>query len=243
MSIDATGVKVIPPNGSRISDKKTAKSSGQSKRQTIFLYVIMLRGIVHVPVGEMLSQDHTMRFISFWLSTWVFNNNVPDEIVLDQSAALFGACVQIFTNLRNTNSYVSACMDSLLNDTPVPAVYLRIDRYHFICTIHRLKQFKKMDPLKVSLFKGIFGALILCDDLAVVKKTIIDLFTILRNRYITETCEYSLIDLKNLCERHEIIVDEKEPESDDYEDFDDERGESIFDPNEIQSYKETSSYR
>lgn len=184
LSIDATGVKVIPPIGSRISDKKTTKSSGQSKHQTIFLYVIMLRGIVHVPVAALLSQDHTMRFISFWLNTWSFNAIVPDEIVLDQSAALFGACVQTFTNLRNTNAYVSTCMDSLLNDTPVPAVYLRIDRYHFICTIHRMKQFKNMDRLKVSLFKAVFGALILCDDLAVLKKTIIELFTILRNRYV-----------------------------------------------------------
>lgn len=134
-------------------------------------------------------------------------------------------------------------MDSLLYDTPIPAVYFRIDRYHFICTIHRLKQFKKMDLMKVSLFKGIFGALILCDDLAVVKKTVIDLFTILRNRFITEICEYSLIDLQKLCEHHEMNVGENEPESDGYEDFDDDRGISMFDQNEIESYKETSSYR
>lgn len=245
VSIDATGVKVIPPKGSRISVKKTAKSSGQPKPQTIFLYVIMMRGIVPVPVAAMLSQDHTMRFISFWLNTWSFNNNVPDEIVLDQSAALFGACVQTFTNLPNTNAYVSACMDSLLNNTPVPDVYLRIDRYHFVCIIHRMKEFKKMDRLKVSLFKAVFGALILCDDLAVVKKTIIDLFTILRNRYVTEICEFSLMDLRKLCEHHEMIVNEEEPcEYDDFDDdFDGDRGISMFDQNEIESYKETSSYR
>lgn len=34
--IDETGVKVIPPISSRIYDQKTAKSSGQSKHQTIF---------------------------------------------------------------------------------------------------------------------------------------------------------------------------------------------------------------
>lgn len=206
--------------------------------------MIMLRGIVHVPVGAMLSQDHTKRFISFWLSSFAFNNNAPDEIVLDQSAALFGACVQTFTNLPNTNAYVSACMDSLLNDAPVPAVYLRIDRYHFVCAIHRLKQFKKMDSLKISLYKAIFGALILCSDLAVVKKTIIDLFTIIRNRYVTETCEYSLIDLRELCERHQMIVNENESDAlEQFEEFDDDRGFSVFDPNDIESYKETSSYR
>lgn len=243
VSIDATGLNIVPPNGSRISGKKTAKSSGQPKYQSIFLYVIMLRGIVSVPVGAMLSQDHTMRFISFWLSSWAFNNNIPDEIVLDQSAALFGACVQTFTNYKNTNAYVSACMDSLLHNTPVPPVYLRIDRYHFVCTLHRLKLFKKMDPMKVSLFKGIFGALILCDDLAVVKKTVIDLFTILRNRYMNEICEYSLIDLQKLCELHEINIGENEPEPDDYDDYDNDRGKSIFGQDEVENYTETSSYR
>lgn len=122
----------------------------------------MLRGIVSVPVGAMLSQDHTMRFITFWLSSWAFNNKVSDEIVLDQSAALFGACVQTFTHLRNTNAYISACMDSLLNDTPAPAIFLRIDRYHFICTIHRIKQFKKMDRLKVS-FEDQFHEIVAID--------------------------------------------------------------------------------
>lgn len=85
----------------------------------------------------MLSQDRTIRFVAFWLSTWAFNIKIPDEIVMDQSAALFGACVQTFTNIKNTNAYISACMDS---DTPTPSVYLRTDRFHFVCTIHRIKQ-------------------------------------------------------------------------------------------------------
>lgn len=67
VSIDASSVNVIPPKGSRVSE------NGQPKHQTVFLCVIMLRGIVPVPVGVMLSQDHTMRFISFWLSGW---NNI-----------------------------------------------------------------------------------------------------------------------------------------------------------------------
>lgn len=245
VKIDASGMHIKAPKGSRISEKKTAKSN-QSKHQSIFLYVIMQRGILNVPVGAMLSQDHTMRFITFWLSTWSFNSKIPDEIILDQSAALFGACVQTFTSFKNTNTYISACMDSLLKNTPIPPIYLRIDRYHFVCTIHRIKLFKKMDPLKVTLYKAIFGALLLCDNLEAVKKIIIDLFTIMRYRYITKTCETSLVDLQALCGTHEIFVEKEEEEKsdeDENEDSDMERGISLFDQSESDSYKETSSYR
>lgn len=99
ISLDATGLLVIPPEGSRISNAKTVKSNGQTKYQTIFLYAIILRGIVPVPVAVMISQDHTMRFLTFWLSIWSFNN------------ALFGACTRAFTNYKSTNAYISACMD------------------------------------------------------------------------------------------------------------------------------------
>lgn len=131
----------------------------------------------------MLSQDHKMSFLVFWLSTWSFNNKIPDEIHSNQSAALFAACVKVFTNYNSTNAYISGCMDSLLNDTRSPPIFLRIDRYHFVCTIHRIKLFQKMNPLKVSLFKAIFGALILCDDLSVVNKIITGLYIIMRSRY------------------------------------------------------------
>lgn len=242
ISIDATGLKVIPPVGSRISDKKIVKTSGQSKYQTIFLYIIILHGIVAVPVGVMLSQDHTMRLLVFWLSAWSFNNKIPQEIHLDQSAALFGACVRTFTNYKSTNAYISACMDSLLNHTPPPTIYLRIDRYHFVCTIHRIKQFKKMDALKVSLLKAIFGVLILCDDLSAVKKIIIDLFTIIRNRFITKICEKSLLDLQAICETHKIFLEERgSDENESSNDID--RGINVIEQSENDSYKETSTYR
>lgn len=209
-------------------------------QQTIFFYAIILNGIVPFPVGQMLSQDQTMSFLVFWLSNWSFNNKFPDEIHLDQSAALFGACIKAFTNYKSTNAYISVCMDSLLNETPPPKIFLRIDRYHFVCTIHRIKQFKKMDPLKVGLFKAVFGALILCADLPAVKKIIIDLFIIMRSRYITETCERSLLDLRTLCEKHEILIEEEE-KSDDNDDLYME--ENSIEATDHGSYKETSSYR
>lgn len=243
ISIDATGIKPIPPKGSRVSDKKSAKSS-EPKYKSIFLYVIMSHGAVPVPVGVMLSQDHTMRFNVFWLNSWAFNNPFPDEIFLDQSAAQFGACVQAFTNSKNTNAYISECFNSLLNETPTPPVFLRIDRYHFVCTIHRIKEFKKMDPLKVSLLKAVFGALMLCDNLQAVKKIVTDLFTILRNRLMTEQCEYSLIDLQRVCETHEIFIEQRaENEEEEGEEVDDPRGYNIIDGHENDSYKDTSTYR
>lgn len=247
ISLDATGLLVIPPEGSRISNAKTVKSNGQTKYQTIFLYAIILRGIVPVPVAVMISQDHTMRFLTFWLSIWSFNNEVPDEIILDQSAALFGACTRAFTNYKSTNAYISACMDCLLNDAPPPPVFLRIDRYHFVCTIHRIKKFRKMDPLKRILLKAVFGLLLLCDDLKAVKKIVTDLFTLIRYRYMTKECKNSLDDLQAACETHNISIDKEEEYDDgqtsDGQNSDDDRGENIVDHSENDSYKETSSYR
>lgn len=89
----------------------------------------------------MLSQRHTLSFISYWLGIWIGNDKKPHEINLDQTAALFGADVQRFTGLKSTNEYISVCMNSILYGTAVPDTLIRIDRFHFVRNIHEIKEF------------------------------------------------------------------------------------------------------
>jgi hypothetical protein len=51
-----------------------------------------------MPVGQMISENHTISFLRYWLSSWC-SGKPPDEIVLDESKALIGACVQAFAKL------------------------------------------------------------------------------------------------------------------------------------------------
>lgn len=178
LSIDGTGINVIAPHTSSISEKRTGKSHKQ-KYQSILLYTVNLVGHYNVPIAQMVSQRHTMSLLVYWIKSWCPSNKKPHEVIIDQSAALFGACVQAFTHLNSTNEYITACMNCLLNGTQPPSTFIRLDRFHFVRTLHNLKQFKNLDPLKVKLFKSIFGVLILCHDIGVTRKIIIDLFTII----------------------------------------------------------------
>lgn len=49
------------------------------------------------------------------------------------------------------------------------------------------------------------------------------------------------MNLQRLCERHEIRIDEEEAQTDEFDDFDSDRGTNMFD--QSGSYKETSAYR
>lgn len=74
----------------------------------ILLYQIVCHGRnnqIAFPVGQMLSQMHDMEWLSHWLSVWKHQvqhqlrkqQDVVAECVLDESAALIGACVAAFT--------------------------------------------------------------------------------------------------------------------------------------------------
>lgn len=238
LSIDGTGINVIAPHTSSISEKRSA-SSHKKKYQSIFLYTVNLVGHFSVPIAQMVSQRHTMSLLTYWMKNWCPSNKTPHEVILDQSAALFGACVQSFTPLNSTNEYITACMNCLLNGTQRPAVFLRLDRFHFVRTPHNLKQFQNVDPLKVKFFKAVFGVLILCHDIAAARKIIIDLFTVMRNRFVNELSTHSLVQLQDICNTHEINIDLNEQSVD--ANLDD--GQSFDATYESDHFRKTSSYR
>lgn len=44
----------------------------------------------------MITEMHSMEFISFWLDVWRSQFQYPNEVVVDESSALIGACVKTF---------------------------------------------------------------------------------------------------------------------------------------------------
>lgn len=240
ISIDGTGTNIIAPQTSSICEKRTEKAHKQ-KFQSIFLYTVNLVGHYSVPIAQMVSQRHTISLLSYWMNIWCPPNKKPHEVILDQSAALFGACVQAFTHLNSTNEYITASMNCLLNGTQPPCTFIRIDRFHFVRTIQNLKQFKNLDRIKVKLFKSVFGVLILCHDINATRNIIIDLFTIMRNRYVNETSKNSLLSLQNICNTHEINFQANDEQSEDMT-FTDER-QSAVEAYENDHFRKTSSYR
>lgn len=46
-----------------------------------------------VPVAQLISDSHTLETIFKWLNIWNKNKTIPNEVVVDDSAALIGAAV------------------------------------------------------------------------------------------------------------------------------------------------------
>lgn len=156
------------------------------------------------PVAQMLSQNHSMDWIHFWLSQWLQNNNIniSFEIVMDESAALIGATVAAFTQCGSTVNYLEACMNAILHKSERPNCFIRTDRSHFVKSIHRnvRKGFKKT----VNLIRGVLGYLISCEDYEESEKIIRALFTIILNEFNSPTVLSCAADLRALVLTHEI---------------------------------------
>lgn len=177
ISIDAAGSLVLPPKNSNISEN--------GKNSHIFLYAMMAKtSYTSVPISQMLSQQHSLNFISFWLRTWLQMAVKPEEEVVDDSAALIGALVKAFTDAPNTKQYIKRCFD-LLNQKPVNYLecYIRLDRSHFIKTINKNKMLNTEDSRKGKLFKSVIGFLIQCESFLIAKLVIKELFNLILNQF------------------------------------------------------------
>lgn len=195
MSIDSTGFNM-----------RTSTFLPSNDKMPIFLYTMTCHGPETLPVFQMISSRHTQSFIVAWLTSWAKENKKPDEIYVDDSAALVGACVQTFAKCHSTNEYISVCMNNALFGEPLPKAYIRLDRSHFVRSLHRLKALKKEDIRKNVLYKRIFGVLITCDDIHDAEGIIKNLFTILKTEYVTEACAKALDELKVRCESDETTL-------------------------------------
>lgn len=204
---------------------------------TYFIQIIYFLGVhKSVPVAQMLSQDHTTTFISFWLTKWVKDNKKPSEVIVDASNALIGACVQAFTQYRNLNAYLTGCMNALLYDKEQPECFIRIDRSHFVRSLLRNKQLAKEDQRTRNMIRGILGYLIQCECIQTVENVLRNTFILTKSPYVTETVSTSHKFLTDLVAKHDFIHFHKETEKNE----DDVQKEEVIDNS---TYKHTSIYK
>lgn len=228
ISIDATGSIILPPKDSEISTKT-------QKPKHIFLYNIMVKTeSTSVPICQMVSQRHTALFISYWLEEIFTKMPSPSEVVCDGSKALILALVKALTTYRTTNEYKQACIKSLEDGFAHPECFLRLDRSHFCEIVSRNITYR--NPLKQKLFRSIFGFLMQCDCFEDAKVIILDLFTLIMNKYdgskgeIVKPVEKSKIHLTTLCATHELEITEEITNTETVDDMsDDETGERCGD--------------
>lgn len=145
-----------------------------------------------------------MDSIESWLKDWVKSNQPPGEVTIDESAALMGAIVRIFTQFSGTNEYLDGCMRSLLlnTDDDLPKCFIRIDRSHFVKSILRNVQ-KGLEQTK-RLIRGVLGYLITCCSFKEAESIISNLFTLICNQYNSEHVDKAYKGCLLLVRTHEI---------------------------------------
>lgn len=214
----------------------------------ILLYQLVLHGsegVKSYPVAQMLSQMHDMEFLTHWLCSWQHQvlkempqkKKLVDEIIVDESAALIGACVNAFTQDKSTVQYIDRNMNVVLyNKGTLSTTYVRIDSSHFIKSVHRnlRKGFAKTN----RLLRGVLGYLIKCTSVKEFERIMKDVFTVIRNEYVSEDVTKSLGRLNSLVCTHNLIEEEIKEKSDDME-----KATAQDDGTDIKSYKDTCSYR
>ncbi|TTF71937.1 hypothetical protein Baya_15120 [Bagarius yarrelli] len=68
----------------------------------------------HIPVVQMLTENHTISSTSNWLNEWQrAGASPPKEAVCDFSLALLGALVKAFTPYPDLKTYINQCFGVL----------------------------------------------------------------------------------------------------------------------------------
>jgi hypothetical protein len=122
LSIDATG-SIFKPCG-------PIKDLILSKQMFLYVCVLLSDYSASVPMAQMISDNHTLETIYKWLDTWCKSQNkaTPNEVVVDDCAALIGAVVKAFTKFKSTAEYVNACYTKLETKEQTPEeCFIRID--------------------------------------------------------------------------------------------------------------------
>lgn len=164
IGIDASGGVVQRLTESR--DKKTGH---------VFLYQIVINFDGNsIPVHQMLSEKHSARFISFWLSEWVEQAGLPQQAVSDGSRALLNAMSLAF-NGKSLKEYINFVFENLITNTNLrPRTFIRLDTAHFIHAVSRWKCFQSvLHKIVKSFFLYCVALMIDCNQLSVLEEIFI----------------------------------------------------------------------
>lgn len=180
----------------------------QEKLKPVYLYqaIAATKSGSSVPVGQMVSSNHDNITIARWLEDVFRNVNSPQEVVIDESAALLLAPIKAFTQFNNLPSYLQCCHGLLLDSSiDLPTTFIRHDVSHMVKTIKRASVFKSIDKRQSDFYKYCIGILFKLDDFEYLKLIVEDILTIAWFEFESnDVTEPARKRLHNLIETHSI---------------------------------------
>lgn len=147
LSIDATGISIKPPQNSSVYYNARGE---QYKRSFLYLICVVIDS-KHVPVFQIVSQRHSHEFIAYMLHYFkerVLNGKFPNEVIIDDSAALLLANILTFTGAKSMDEYLNQCYDALFNHGEPPKSYIRLDHPHYVKSLNDCKALNAVDKTK-----------------------------------------------------------------------------------------------
>lgn len=181
IAIDSTGVSLILPPECEISTRTN------TLKRCMLYNIVMLGAKTSKPVYQMLTQRHTSTQISRMLDTFKIkqhHDKNPKEVFIDESAALFLACVKTFTPFDSANEYIDYGYDRLVKGEKASMVYIRIDRSHVVKTIKRNKDIKKLNKVKTMFYQRALGFIIQIKDFEEAKTMMTELFRCINEPFL-----------------------------------------------------------
>lgn len=141
----------------------------------IFLYLLCIKcsGNISIPVGQMLSALQDSVTIKYFLDLWAKEFAIPDEVTVDDSAALQKSIVLSFTRFTSVIEYLNACFLVLNNeDIKRPECYLRLDIPHYIKSWQKDSVFEKVDKRVKHYYLCVMGVITQCESYADIKNIV-----------------------------------------------------------------------
>lgn len=203
ISIDATGSLI-----STSSLSTDLKLNQNIQLPHVFLYLIMLKNEngKSEPIGQFLSADQHSRKIAYFLDVWKEDFCVPNEITVDDSAALIKASIQTFTSCRSTNEYIDRCQRTLSGTSENLECYIRLDVAHFVKNVMRNPVFRAMGPKQKQFYQCVIGVMIQCDSFVRITDIVEEVLIVATIPFESSNLptENSLRSLKRLIKTHDF---------------------------------------
>jgi hypothetical protein len=160
----------------------------------MFLYAGLITGnekLKSVPSFQMITDSHSQDTILLCLKKWLaFVNSPPQEVIIDDSAALISACVQAFGLYSCTKAYIQhlfSLFERKLSYDDKPKAFIRLDTSHFVKNLYRSFDNKVDLGLKYFYIKCVLF-LKKCENYQLLKNTIIDIISVALTQYDGEFC-------------------------------------------------------
>lgn len=137
------------------------------------------------------------------------NHVIPDEVIIDQSAAFLLAILETYTKFKSVHQYLDHCYEILREGKETAdeyeKLYVRLDRSHVTKTIQQNNGLAKGVNKNTAIFyRRILGYLIQEPSVDICADIIQKMFVVLNNRYITESVHKIIKELEKLANEHKV---------------------------------------